>query len=92
VLTVELRAAPAHKSYKTLKVTGPTLKYIYTRNICDASADRSLGGCDEIIENEMEVVSKTLVKVNQKLIRGGPLGSIYRDRVGDKFSCRYRKK
>lgn len=92
VLTNEQRGASFSKSYEILKVTGPVVKYIKTTNICDVSANRQLGGCDQIIENEIEVVSKTLVKVNQKLIRGEPLGDMYRDRVGDKFSCKYRKK
>jgi tetratricopeptide (TPR) repeat protein len=81
---------PQHKSYKTLNVTGPTLKYISTINICDASANREFGGCDSIIENKMEVVSMTLVKINQKVIRAGTFGGVYRD--GDERSCKYRKK
>jgi tetratricopeptide (TPR) repeat protein len=81
---------PQHKSYKTLNVTGPTLKYISTINVCDASANREFGGCDSIIENKMEVVSMTLVKINQKVIRAGTFRGVYRD--GDERSCKYRKK
>lgn len=79
-----------YPTLQTLKVTGPVLKYITTENMCDAEADRQLGGCDLIIEEEVEVVSKTLVKINQKIIRGGPLWSSVK--VGDKYSCKYRKK
>jgi len=36
-------------------------------NVCSADADRDLGGCDIITENEIDVVSKTLVKINEKV-------------------------
>jgi tetratricopeptide (TPR) repeat protein len=90
VLTNEQRGASKSNSYEILKVTGPVVKYIKTLNVCSADADRDLGGCDIITENEIDVVSKTLVKINEKVIRGGPLGSSLRP--GDKKSCKYQKK
>lgn len=77
-------------TYKTLNVTGPTLEYKSIINICDASTNREFGGCDSIIENKIEVVSMTLVKINQKVLRAGSFGGVYRD--GDERSCKYRKK
>lgn len=81
--------APDRRTYQTLKVTGPVLKYITTINVCDESANRELGGCDSVMENEVEVVSKRLVKVNQKVLRGGFAVGVA---DGDCFSCTFEKK
>ena len=84
-----LRYYPDRESYQILKVTGPILKYVATVNVCDELANRQAGGCDSIVENEIEVVSKTFVKVNQKVLRGGDGAGV---RTGQKFSCTFRKK
>lgn len=75
--------------YQTLKVTGPILKYTTTVNVCDESANRQAGGCDSVVENEIEVVSKTLVRVNQRVLRGGDGAGV---RTGQNFSFTFRKK
>lgn len=79
---------PERDTYQTVKVTGPVLKYITRINVCDAAADRQSGGCDSVMENVIEVVSKRLVKVNQKVLRGGS-GAGVAD--GQKLSCTYQK-
>jgi tetratricopeptide (TPR) repeat protein len=75
-------------SYQTLKVTGPVLKYITTINVCDKTANKQEDGCDSIMENEIEVVSKRLIKINQKVIRGGSGAGVA---TGDSFSCTFQK-
>jgi hypothetical protein len=78
------------RTYQTLKVGGPFLKYITTRNVCSTAAiNERYGGCDAIIEHEVAVVSKRLVKVDQKVLRGG-VGNGVSD--GQKFTCTFRKK
>ena len=62
---------PERISYQTLKVAGPIVRYATTVNVCDASANRAEGGCDSIVEWEIEVVSKTNVNVAMKVLRGG---------------------
>jgi hypothetical protein len=48
-----------------------------------------LGGCGAVMEHEVAVVSKRLVKVNQKVLRGG-IGNGVRD--GQRFTCTFQKK
>ncbi|WP_295054710.1 tetratricopeptide repeat protein [Sulfuricurvum sp.] len=84
-----LQYYPSRTYYQFLKVTGNTLKYITTINVCDETANIQDGGCDSIIENEIEVVSKKLVKVNQNVLRGGSGAGAG---TGDKYSCTFRKK
>jgi tetratricopeptide (TPR) repeat protein len=79
---------PVPYSYQTLKVTGPVLKYTTTINVCDDAAEKKRGGCSSIVENEIEVVSKRLIKINQKVIRGG-YGAGVTD--GDEFSCTFQQ-
>jgi tetratricopeptide (TPR) repeat protein len=79
---------PNRDSYQTLRVTGPVLKYVTTINVCDASANRQERGCDSIMENEVEVVSRRLIKINQRVIRGGSGAGVGN---GDKFSCTFQK-
>jgi len=81
--------SPKGEYYQTLKVTGPILKYATTVNVCDESANKQAGGCDSTVENEIEVVSKTLVRVNQRVLRGGDGAGV---RTGQKFSFTFRKK
>ena len=90
-----LRVIKAHRyyqerdEYQILKVTGPVLKYITILNICtDRSTDQEEGGCDSVIENEVEVVSRTLVKVNQTVLRGGVGAGTA---TGDVYSCTFEK-
>lgn len=80
---------PVRDYYQSLKVSGPTLNYMTTINVCDESANIQDGGCDSVIENEIEVVSKKLVKVNQNVLRGGSGAGAG---TGDKYSCTFRKK
>lgn len=80
---------PNREYYQSLKVTGPVLKYLTTVNVCDESANIQDGGCDSVIEHEVEVVSKKLVKVNQNVLRGGSGAGTG---TGDKYSCTFRKK
>jgi tetratricopeptide (TPR) repeat protein len=79
---------PIRKSYQTLKVTGPVFKYMTTINVCDESANRQEGDCTSVMENEVEVVSKRLIKVNQRVIRGGSGAGVA---TGDKFSATFQK-
>jgi tetratricopeptide (TPR) repeat protein len=79
---------PVRDSYQTLRVTGPVLKYATTINVCDAAANRQDGDCSSIIENEVEVASRRLIKVNQRVIRGGSGAGVGN---GDKFSCTFQK-
>lgn len=75
--------------HQTLKVTGPVLRYVTTVNVCDDAANRQLGGCDSVMEHEVEVVSKKLVRVRQKVLSGGS-GAGVAD--GNKFVCTFEKK
>ncbi len=78
------------KNYQTLKVTEPILRYFTTINVCDEPGNRQYQGfCDSIVQHEIVVVSKRLVKVNQKVLRGGSGAGAA---TGDIFSCTYRKK
>lgn len=80
---------PNRKTYQTLKVTGPVLKYITTINVCgEEFADRQPGGCDAVMEHEVELVSKRLLKVNQKVLRGGHGAGVG---TGQRFSCTFQK-
>jgi tetratricopeptide (TPR) repeat protein len=79
---------PVTNSYQTLRVTGPALKYVTTINVCDESANKQEHGCSSIMENEVEVVSRNLVKINQKVIRGGSGAGVG---PKDKFSCTFQK-
>jgi tetratricopeptide (TPR) repeat protein len=80
---------PERDFHQTLKVTGPVLKYVTNINVCDVAANRQSGWCDSVMENEIEVVSRRLVKVNQKVLRGGS-GAGVSD--GQKLSCSFQKK
>lgn len=72
-------------TFQTLKVTGPVLKYITTRNVShDKNPDLTA-----IMEHEVTVVSKRLVKVNQKVLRGGLVNGVS---DGQRFSCTFQKK
>jgi tetratricopeptide (TPR) repeat protein len=78
------------RTYQTLKVTGPVLKYTTTRNTCSsADIDAKYGGCDAVLAHETEVVSRLLVKVDQKVLREGVGSGVS---TGQKFSCTFRKK
>ena len=75
-------------TYQSLKVTGPVLQYVTTINVCDSSAHREFGDCTSVMENEVQVVSRTLVRVNQRVLRGGDgAGTV----DGDVFACEFRK-
>lgn len=79
--------------YQTLRVTGPFLKYRATVNVCGPdglydSNDKN-SNCDCVIETEIEVVSKRLVRVNQEVLRGGFARGL---RTGDRFAGTFRKK
>jgi tetratricopeptide (TPR) repeat protein len=82
------RYYPVRDSYQTLRIRGPVLKYVTTINVCDASANKQERGCDSIMENEVEVVSRSLIKINQKVIRGGSGAGVGN---GDRFSCTFQK-
>jgi tetratricopeptide (TPR) repeat protein len=84
-----MRYYPVRNYYQTLKVTGPVLQYVSTVNVCDASANRAESGCDSTVEYTIEVVSKTLVRVNMKVLRGGSGAGVV---TGQKASCTFRKK
>lgn len=77
------------ETYQTLPVAGPTLKYRVSVNVCDQAANQQLGGCDSIVEHEVEVVSKRLVRVRQTVLRqGSGAGS---PGNGQRFACVYEK-
>lgn len=75
--------------YQSLKVTGPVLRYVTTVNVCDNAANRQSGGCDSVMEHEVEVVSKRLVRVKQVVLRGG-FGAGVADR--NRFACTFEKR
>ena len=64
------------------------MRYTTTINVCDPSANKESVGCDSVIENEVDVVSKRLIKVNQKVIRGGDGAGVA---TWDRFSCAFEK-
>ena len=84
-----VRYYPDREYYEVLKVTGPVLKYVTTVNVCDDTANRHAGGCDAVVENEIEVVSRTSAKVSQKVLRGGSGAGV---RAGQTLSCTFQKK
>lgn len=75
--------------HQTLKITGPVLRYVTTINVCGDTANRQLGGCDSVMEHEIEVVSKRLVRVKQTVLRGGS-GAGVAD--GNRFTCTFEKR
>ncbi len=75
-------------TFQSFKVTGPVLRYVTSVNVCDTNANREFGDCTSVIENEVEVVSRTHVRVDQRVIRGG-VGAGTAD--GDIFACEFRK-
>ncbi len=78
------------RQYQVLEVTGPILKFIITVNKCtDRTTDQSMGGCDSVFENEVEVVSRRLVRVHQRVLRGG-VG--HGTATGDEYSCTFERK
>jgi tetratricopeptide (TPR) repeat protein len=81
---------PGREYYQTLKVTGPVLKYIATLNVCSDGVDNYGTSCDAVMEHEVEVVSKRLIKVNQKVLRGGFGAGFGAD--GKRYTCTFRKK
>jgi hypothetical protein len=79
-----------YPTFQTLKVTGPVLKYITTRNVSGGTKDtRKDPDLTAIMEHEVTVVSKRLVKVNQKVLRGGHGAGVA---TGERFSCTFQKK
>jgi ankyrin repeat protein len=82
-----------------LKVTGPILKYIQTINNCDEAVERNRarrgeGSCETVIEHEIEVVSRKLVKITQTILRNGYGGGpgLVGKRTGDVLIGVFRKK
>lgn len=82
---------PVRQYFQTLKVTGPVLRYITTVNICSLDANEQLGGCDIVEENEVEIVSKRLIKVNRKVIGTVTMKGASTQK-GDIESCTFQKK
>ena len=85
---------PPYPTFQTLKVMGPVLKYITTRNVSGVGSykgkvTRKDPEYTAVMEHEVTVVSKRLVKVNQKVLRGGLGNGVS---TGDKFSCTFQKK
>ena len=76
------------RRYQSLKVTGPKLSYVTRINVCDGAANRELGDCTSIMENEITVVSRTLVKVTQRVIRRGDGAGTA---PGDVYECEFKK-
>lgn len=63
------------------------LKFESIFNLCSENAYIQFGSCDWISESKLEVMSRTLVKVNQKIIRRDlGLGDFSRS---DMLSCKY---
>jgi hypothetical protein len=87
VLESDLLYRTPRRHDQTLAVTGPVLKYITTINPCSETGYHGASSCDFIIEHEVEVVSKKLVKVSQKVLK-----SMASDEVGQIFTCTFRKK
>jgi hypothetical protein len=75
--------------YNTMKVIGPVSRITLTRNVCAEVAEKQLGDCTGFVEQEVEVVSKRLVKVNQKVLKAG-IGNGASN--GQRFSCTFQKK
>ena len=95
VTVVEIQQFPSPR-YQVLNVTGPVLKYTSVR---DAAADEAtrVSLHKEIaidwtawVAHEVTVVSKRLVKVNQKVLRAGVGNGAISD--GQSFSCTFRVK
>jgi hypothetical protein len=75
--------------YNTMKVIGPVLRITFTRNVCAEVAEKQIGDCTGFVEQEIEVVSKRLVKVKQKVLKGGIGNGVSN---GQRFSCAFQKK
>ena len=84
VLESEMYYQPARSRYQQLIITGPAVKYFTMVNVCGPSNR----GCDSVMQNEVEVVSKNQVNVKQTVLQGGD-GAGVAD--GDTFSCTYQK-
>lgn len=80
---------PHRTVYQSRKITGPVLSFATTINVCDAAANRSEGGCDSVMQHKIEVVSRTFVKITQKVLRGGS-GAGVAD--GEERWCSFTKK
>jgi len=80
---------PTRLYYQTLKITGPQIKYVTTANVCEGGGDEEVGNCDSVVEHEIEVVSRKLVKVSQTVLRGG-FGN--GTKTGDRYACTFTKK
>lgn len=85
---------PPYPTFQTLNVIGPVLKYITTRNVSGGGSykgkvTRKDPEYTAVLEHEVTVVSKRLVKVNQKVLREGTGNGVS---TGDKFSCTFQKK
>lgn len=85
----------APMTYQTLKVKGPVLKYSTTRNVAGSVAiieqliNEGSGDITAVMEDEVEVVSKKLAKVNRKTLRGGIGNGVA---TGQILSCTFEKK
>lgn len=81
-----------YPTFQTLKVTGPVLKYITTRNISGGTKEtRKDPKLTAVIEHEVTVVSKRLVKVTQKVLSAG-LFYVNGVRDEQRFTCTFQKK
>lgn len=84
---------PPYPAFQTLKVTGPVLKYLTTRNV---SSGGSYNGkkikknheYTSVMEHEVTVLSKRLVKVRRIVRHGSGADGVS---TGDEFSCTFEK-
>lgn len=83
VLSAWLYYRKPDRHFETMKVDGTTVRYRWTLDICDPSVGWN---CARTFEDEIEVLSKTRVKVRQVVVRVGDVnpGGL---RPGQKFEC-----
>lgn len=80
-------------TFQILKVTGPVLKYVTTRNLSGGGTYQGKvlpqnAEYTAVMEHEVTVVSKNLVRVNQRVVTGGAGNGVS---TGDRFSCTFKK-
>jgi tetratricopeptide (TPR) repeat protein len=83
--------------YDSVSVNGATLEYRfntkkYPGQECVLDPDKFLDICMILEVREVEVVSKTLVRVKQKILKNVPVGRVEEGIVAKILECTYRKK
>lgn len=86
----DVRYYPVRRSYQSLVISGPKLKYRVLLNICSAEANREFGNCDSVVENEITVLSRAKVQLQQTTLRPG--FSPITPGTGQRAACIYERK